>query len=257
MLFVREQHQTSVADIRVLRRLTGKDVILVGMPTWGRRSGFMSPVLTPLADIADILNVEFPPIWMEPEKGRSCLSMLADGLIEIVESLGDGRRVVFIGESIGALVVMAAAAQLRTAHTLLLDPPLDLSKQWWLEKELPLRFQGSEVLAGRVSALAADVFHGETARQNERLFFDSLAKLSGRCTILVGDTPLTPTQAEISSGPSALEQNDLAAIRERHPEGITLLGLRQTGHLILNQRPKEFIKLARDFLMRLGQRMHE
>ena len=245
MLFASELFVTDHASFSLAGRLTGRDTVLLALSAWGRNELFLKKVLAPVTAIADLVCVSFPTMWELPVDGRSSVDVLAAGLNEIRHAVGAGKRVVLLGESLGALVAMAASTTVPPHWAILLDPPRQLSKAAWIGEDV-----GAAILRSSyrdfhrtMVPLMEDLFRGNACRKNEELFAAALVALSHRCVIVGGDPSYQPSDPKLSDGPCCLTEADLRTITERHGQAVPVVQIAGAGHRLLNRHAAPVIQL--------------
>lgn len=177
--------------------------------------------------------------------------------IAVVAEVFRGRDLLLIGESLGGLAVLAAAAELTRRGAppmavVAVDPPLSTAKQW----HVGAAFRA--VMAERpddafVRALGWNLFGvrpGEVVMA-ERLYYPLLTAAGVPVLLLTGDVPLGAPRP-MDAVACCLDGVDEYILRGL-PEGrVRLRRLSGVGHVALRERPEDCLGEIRAFLADIG-----
>jgi len=174
-----------------------------------------------------------------------------DYALEIVHLLllrFPGRPVLLIGESIGGVIGLRAAAdpRLDIRWLVLLDPPLTTAKQWHIRaNSLKAMRQEASPFRRLFSAAMFGVFDQD--RQEDRIYYDLLADLQAPCLILTGDLPLHP-QRESPKPMCCLDATDFWVIQKSYADKVLLARVKGAGHTVLTDQGQACLETIAHFV---------
>jgi pimeloyl-ACP methyl ester carboxylesterase len=174
-----------------------------------------------------------------------------DYALEIVHLLllrFPGRPVLLIGESIGGVIALRAAAdpRLDIRWLVLLDPPLTTAKQWHIRANALMTLNRDASPFRRLfSAAMFGVFDQD--RQEDRIYYDLLADLKVPCLILTGDLPLNP-QRNAPKPMCCLDAVDMWVIQKFYSDKVVLARVKNAGHTVMIDQPEACIQTIGHFI---------
>ena len=213
-----------------------------------RNRSVMARVGEALSERFDVALCDLPG---HGESERPIDVSIDDFALEIVHLLllrFPGRPVLLIGESIGGVIGLRAAAdpRLDIRWLVLLDPPLTTAKQWHIRANslVSMSRNGSTFLR-LFSAAMFGVFDQD--RQEDRLYYDLLADLRGPCLILTGDLPLHP-QRDWRTAMCCLDATDFWVIQKLYADKVVVARVKDAGHTVLTHQPQACLETIAHFV---------
>jgi len=156
--------------------------------------------------------------------------------------------VLLVGESIGGLIALRAAADARldVRWLVLGDPPLTTAKQWHIRiNSLNAMKRDPSVFARLFSATMFGVFDQD--RQEDRIYYDLLADVRAPCLILTGDVPLHPHRG--SPKPMCcLDATDFWVIQKLYGEKAVVARVKDAGHTVFIEQPQTCLQTIAHFI---------
>lgn len=212
-----------------------------------------------LAACLPVFAAGFEPVLCDlPGHGRSppvaapSVELFGRAVAAAVEARFPGRPVLLVGESLGGLVALDAAARLPGALAVVaVDPPLSTAKQWHVGAAFHrclAENPGNRFLA----EFAWNVFgiRADTAVIEERLYYPLLERVRRPALLLTGDVPLgLPRPMEAVA--CCLDAVDRFIV-ERQFAGTALRVVPGTGHVALREKPQDCYAAIRCFLGERG-----
>jgi pimeloyl-ACP methyl ester carboxylesterase len=208
-----------------------------------------------MVEVGKVLNQEFDVALCDlPGHGESETPIdvsVDDYALEMVHLLllrFPGRPVMLVGESIGGVIALRAAADARldVRWLVLCDPPLTTAKQWHIRfNSLSAMSRDPSVFRRLFSAAMFGVYDQD--RQEERLYYDLLADIRAPCLILTGDLPLNPQRAS-AKAMCCLDEADLWVIQKLYGDKVVVARVRGAGHTVLTHQPQACLQTIGHFL---------
>jgi pimeloyl-ACP methyl ester carboxylesterase len=202
-----------------------------------------------LGDSFDVVIVDLPGHGRSPEEGEPSPAALVLRFKELVSRHFEGRDVVIVGESVGALIGLGLAdGQVREIKGVLAaDPPLTTAKQWSIFGNFTRRARKSPGLSDYLMSFMYEVF-GYTADTivADRIYYGYVAAARVPVLMLTGDVPLWPVRS-METIPCLLDGMDvwmLRTIKNTHISTTTIAG---SDHLCLDKPTDQCKAVVRDF----------
>ncbi len=167
-----------------------------------------------------------------PAPGTFSLPALSGALGELIEATFPDRRVVVLGDSIGAVVALGVRAA-NLARIVALEPPLIGSKLWPIVG--PLREQLRKTRDPGARALIFELFGVDEAQQAERSYLPVLDGMATPVDVVLGESPLQP-QRELDRFPSLVDATERRLLAE-NPR-VRLHVAPGAGHNLVAEAPK-------------------
>ena len=138
--------------------------------------------------------VDLPGHGASPPIETGALPVLADLLHQLLRQVLAGRRVLLVGESVGATLALAIAGKpgpgpVRAVFAA--DPPLTTAKQWSVRRSFRDHYMRHPQHAYAV-VLGRDFFGITPDGVEERIYYPVLGDLKVPAVIAAGDVPLAP-----------------------------------------------------------------
>ena len=207
---------------------------------WGER----------LADVADVVLVDLPGHGASPPIESGALAVLADLLRQTLNQVLAGRRVLLVGESVGATLALAIAGMpdrgpVRAVFAA--DPPLTTAKQWSVHRNFR-DYYARHPGHAYAQVLGRDFFGIMPDGVEERIYHPVLGELKVPTIIAAGDVPLAPPRNMPGLSTTVWDDADSLLLASVYPGQAEFVRLADSGHLLLADAPDKCQAIIRRLL---------